>query len=316
MIAVVVVVLTASMAAGVLALLDGLANKVVRPVPTEPGRSVPELGVEHEDFAIRSGDHELAAWFLPAAPAPSTAPLVLLAHGWGASYGTVLQLAEPLLEAGHDVLLFDIRGHGRNEPLPYVTVRHFRDDVIAVVRYARQRFGVRPLALVGHSFGGAAGVLAAAEGADIDALVLIAAPADVLRVTAEYLTDKGLPGRLLVNVLRPFWWAKVGGTFGPLTPYRRIGEVQVPILILQPEHDLRVGREHAVRLADAAGLEYHVIDEREHTDVLAAPETVRLVVDHLSGLSAHAEASDGSRARTRRRSPSAAAGAGSDARGG
>jgi pimeloyl-ACP methyl ester carboxylesterase len=309
----VVVVLTASTAAGVLALLDAFANRFLRPVPAEPERSVPELGVEHEDFAIRSGDHELAAWLVPARRAPSTRPLVLLAHGWGASYGTVLQLAEPLVEAGHDVLLFDVRGHGRNEPLPYVTVRHFRDDVMAVVRYARQRFGVRPLALVGHSFGGAAGVLAAAEGADIDALVLIAAPADVVGVTAEYMTDKGLPGRLLVNVLRPFWWVKVGGTFGPLTPCRRIGEVRVPILILQPEHDLRVGRDHAVRLADAADLEYHVIGEREHTDVLAAPETVRLVVDHISRLSAHDKASERGRGRTRHRRSSRAARAGSEA---
>lgn len=262
---------------GGVAFLDRVATNVVRPVPRLPERSVPELGVEHEDFTIASGDHELAAWLLCPGTRDASEPLILLAHGWGASYGTVLQLGEPLAEAGHEVLLFDVRGHGRNEPAPYVTVRHFRDDVMAVALYAAQRFPGRKLALVGHSLGGAAGVLAAAEGAEIDGLVLIAAPADVLHVTAEFLTDKGMPGGLMVNLLRPFWWRKIGSSFRPLTPSRRIKELRLPILMIQPEHDTRVHRRHADRLAAASGLDYHLIKDREHTDVLAAPETIRLV---------------------------------------
>jgi len=221
----------------------------------------------------------------PDEPHPGE-PLVLLAHGWGASYSTVLELGEPLARAGHDVLLFDVRGHGRNEPAPYVTVRHFRDDVIAALEYARQRFPGRPLVLVGHSMGGAAAVLAAAEGAPVDGLVLIAAPADILAVTAEYLTDRGLPGSLMVTVLRPFWWRRVGGSFRPLTPSRRIGEVRVPILMIQPEHDMRVHRHHAERLTAAAGIDYHLVGGREHTDVLGAPETLRLVEEFLPKVTA------------------------------
>lgn len=262
--------------------LDWLAGRIVRPGRRDIERTVPELGVEHEDLVIPSGDQELHAWLLkPGEPHPDE-PLILIAHGWGANYGVALRLAEPLAERGHDVLLFDVRGHGRNPELPAVTVKHFRDDVMAVARYAADRFPGRRLVLVGHSMGGAAGVLAAADGAPIEGLVLIAAPSDVLRITAEYLTDHGMPGAFLVNLLRPFFWRRVGGTFRPLTPSRRIRELDLPILIIQPELDTRVVRPHAERLASAAGLEYHLIEGREHTDVLSAPETRQLVEDFVA----------------------------------
>ena len=267
---------------GVIA-LDLLAGRVMRPAQRLPERTVPELGMDHEDLTIPSGDHELAAWLLRSGPGPSHGPLCLLAHGWGASYGTVLELGEPLAKAGHDVLLFDVRGHGRNEPVPYVTARHFREDVIAVARYAAERFPDRQLVVIGHSLGGAAAVLAAADGAPLDGLVLIAAPSDVMKVTAKFLSDKGMPGGLMVIVLRPFFWRRIGGTFRSLTPGLRIRELDLPILIIQPEHDVRVTRDHADHLAEAAGIEYNLI-ARGHIDVLSAPETLRLVQEFLEEL--------------------------------
>jgi alpha-beta hydrolase superfamily lysophospholipase len=269
---------------GGIAALDRLAVRIVRPSRRLPQRSIAELGLDHEELTIPSDGRRLAAWLLHADPPAPARPLVVMAHGWGASHGTVLELARPMLAQGHDALLFDVRGHGRNEVERYVTVRHFRDDLITVVRYADERFPDRKVVLLGHSLGGAAGVLAAAEGAPIDGLVLIAAPSNVLEVTAEFLTDLGLPGGLLVRILRPFWWPKIGGTFLPLTPSRRIRELKIPILMLQPEHDQRVHRRHAERLAAAAGLEYHLIRGREHTDVLTAPETLRFIGEFLGRL--------------------------------
>lgn len=278
----------AAIAAGGLFALDRLANAVVRPVPREPDVTVPDLGLPHEDLTIPSGDHELLGWLLTPSD-PGRRPLVLLAHGWGANYGALLQLAGPLVVSGHPVLLFDIRGHGRNEAVPYVTVRHFRDDVMAAVRYAAERFPDRRLVLVGHSLGGAAAVLAAAMGAPVDGVVTIAAPANVLEVTADYLRDKGFPGRFMVVVLRPFWWPRVGGTFRHLIPERKIGGVRQPVLVLQPEDDRRVGRSHAHRLAAAAGVTACVIPGTGHTSVLAHPETFARILTFLNDLAVRPE---------------------------
>lgn len=261
-----------AVATGGLWALDRVANAVVRPVPGEPEVTVPDLGIRHEDLTIPAGDHDLRGWLLCPRD-PRDRPLVMLAHGWGANYGTLLQLAEPLVAAGYPVFLFDVRGHGRNEPAPYVTVRHFRDDVMATVRFAEERFPRRKRVLVGHSLGGAAAVLAAAGGANVSGVALIASPANVLDVTADYLTARGFPGRFMVVALRPFWWLRIGGTFRHLIPERKIREVRQPLLILQPENDRRVARDHAQRLSAAAGVEAHIIPGAGHTNVLGHAET-------------------------------------------
>ncbi len=271
-------------AAGGVYALDRLANSIVRPVPRLPDRSIPDSGLEHEDLVISGDGQELAAWLLEGDASPPGRPLLVFAHGWGASHGTVLRLAEPLVRGGHDALLFDMRGHGRNRAAAFVTVRHLRDDVMAVVRYAEARFPGRDLVLVGHSFGGAASVLAAAEGARVVGLVLIATPSDVPAITAEFLTQKGMPGHFLVAVLRPFWWRRIGSTFWPHSPARRIRELDIPVMILQPEHDMRVHRRHAEVLSDAAGVAYQLIPGSEHTDVLGAPLTAELVTAFVAGL--------------------------------
>ena len=219
--------------------LDRFAAKVLDPAPRPIERSVPEIGIPYEDLSIESGGHQLAGWLIKPAQAQPFEPLVLVAHGWSAHHGVVLRLAEPLAAAGHDVLLFDVRGHGRNPRISYVTIKDFRDDLMAITRYAAKRFPDRQLVVVGHSMGGSAGVLAAADGAPIDGLALIAAPSDILRVTAEFLGRRGAPGGLLVNLMRPSFWWRLGGGLRPFTPHRRIREVDVPIIILQPEHDQR-----------------------------------------------------------------------------
>ena len=271
------------LAVGALYGLDRVAVTVVKPVPRPADPIAPRPGVSQEDVRIPSGDHILTGRLLRPDHAVEHA-LVLLAHGWGASHGALLDLAHPLVAAGHPVLLFDIRGHGGNRAVPYVTVRHFRDDIEAVVAWAADRHPDRRRVLVGHSMGGAGAVLAAARGAPVDGLVLLATPADVLEVTARYLDSKGLPGGLLVVALRPFWWPRVGGTFGPLAPERRIGEVAAPILILQPEDDRRVPRDHPRRLARAAGMDFELVQGTGHTDILEHPELHRRVLRFLEDL--------------------------------
>jgi len=269
-----------AVAAGGLYALDRVANTVVRPVPRQPDVTVPDLGIAHDDLIIPSGDHRLRGWYLSPAH-PSDRPMVLLAHGWGANYGAFIELAAPLVVSGYPVLLFDIRGHGRNAEVPYVTVRHFRDDVTAVARYASERFPERKRVLVGHSLGGAASILAAERGAPVDGVVAIAAPANVMEVTADYLRDKGFPGGFMVVALRPFWWPRVGGTFRHLVPERKVAGVAQPLLLIHPGNDRRVARGHGERLAAAAGLPLHVVEGAGHTDVLAHPETLGRILTFL-----------------------------------
>jgi pimeloyl-ACP methyl ester carboxylesterase len=274
----------AAAAAGGLYALDRVAISVVRPVPGDPPVTVPSLGIPYEDLDIPSAGRTLKGWLLPGDDevGPPHRPVVVMTHGWAASYGTVLQLGLPVVGGGYDVILFDVRGHGRNEKAPVATVRHFRDDIEAVVTYAHARFSGRPLVVLGHSLGAAATVLAVARGAAVDGVVLVACPAEVLEVTAGYLSDRGFPGRLMVVALQPFWWVRMGGSFRDLVPEKEIARVRQPLLIVQAGRDRRVPPEHAERLSRASGRPVHVVEGAGHTEVLGDPGTHRLVLDFLA----------------------------------
>jgi fermentation-respiration switch protein FrsA (DUF1100 family) len=132
--------------------------------------------------------------------------------------------------------------------------------------------------------GGAAAVLAAADGAEAAGIALLAAPADVLEVTASYLSERGLPGRLMVRLCVPSWSLRHGERHRRLTPDVRVRELEVPVLVVHPERDRRVTEDHALRLAAAARTEPEIVEGAAHTDVLAHPRTAELLEAFVGGL--------------------------------
>ncbi len=100
-------------------------------------------------------------------------------------------------------------------------------------------------------------------------------------IWAHHLNQKGLPGRLMVRVLSPFWRLRAGVPWKTLEPARRVGEVGVPFLVLHGQEDESVPVSHAHLLARAGGVEPQVFPGQGHTDLLDSPEVIRIVVDFL-----------------------------------
>jgi 8-oxo-dGTP diphosphatase len=273
-------------AAGGIVALDRLALATARPPRRELERSAADLGVPHELIEFRAFDGLIlrGEWMEPPGVSPDH-PVVVLVHGWTGNSGTMMLVAEPLLAVGYPVFSVDVRQHGRSDDAPFVTIRHFRDDLRHALETTRERRPDAPIVVVGHSLGGSAALLAAAAGAPIDAMALVAAPADLFEVTAGMFTDRGLPGNLLTRVLRPFWQRRAGESFTGLDPAARAAEVRVPILVVQGELDARVPAEHARRIAENAGTEVMWIKDAAHKDILDRPElheALRSFLDRVS----------------------------------
>jgi pimeloyl-ACP methyl ester carboxylesterase len=246
--------------------LNWVTLRILKPVRV-PIECDPEaLGLKAEPIEFASDGRILRGWMLDG-DTDDTRPLVVLAHGWGANTGAVLPLGAALQAIGLDVIMFDFRHHGRSDDAPRVTMLDYADDLQAGVRYARARFPGRHLVLMGHSMGGAASVLAAADGADVDALLLIAAPADFFDVTANYLGG-GVKGMAMVFATAPFFLLHVRKWWTSLAPDRHIGDVKVPISIVMGDRDRRVPLSHVYRLAHEAGVEPLILDDTGHRDIL------------------------------------------------
>ena len=95
-----------------------------------------DVGLQYETLAVRSGDVELPAWFIPARSGEA-GPGVVLIHGWESARDRTLPLALFLHAAGFHCLTIDIRGHGANpaEELP-LSAGEFGLDAAGGVRGA------------------------------------------------------------------------------------------------------------------------------------------------------------------------------------
>jgi len=129
---------------------------------------------------------------------PSTQPLVLLAHGWS-SYG--LRFAPwigALRQAGYAVATFDQLAHGRSSGRR-ATLPSFTETLFQVGRH----YG--PLhAVIGHSLGGAATMLALARGLRAERTVLIAPAADPLAAADRFGSAVGLAQSLRSHLFDEF----------------------------------------------------------------------------------------------------------------
>ena len=229
-------------------------------------RTPDSLGLDGEAFAVNAPTGTVRGWFLRAAPGPR--PTLIFAHGWQSHAGDMLLWAAPLVRSGYHAIVYDSLGHGESDPAEFTSLRHLLDDLLAVMVHARTVDDTAPgLVLFGHSMGGAASILAA-ERAAPRAVICAGAPTDPLEITREWIAAKGLPGWLLIPILRPFWASIIRAPYETLRPVRRIGVLPMPVLILHGTADRHVAQHHAEQLAAAnphARLE--LLDGATHYDI-------------------------------------------------
>lgn len=274
---------TLAAAVGGALLVDRAALMTMRPPRRGLDRDPAELGHPLEPIEVDSAGCAIRGDLLEPLDADPNAPIAVLVHGWTGNAGTMLLLAEPLLAAGIPTLVFDVRSHGRSDRAPAVTVRHFRDDLTQVLEHLRNIRPDQRLVVVGHSLGGAAGILACVRGAPVDGLALVAAPANLFEATASFFSDRGLPGGFLTRLFHPSWRLRAGESFRYLDPEARAAELPegLPITIVQGGRDTRCPPAHAERLAKATGAEVVPIPEAAHRDILTHPATHRELLRFL-----------------------------------
>lgn len=101
-------------------------------------------------------------------------PGVVLCHEYGANRSQLLSpLAERLLQAGYDVLVFDFRGHGYSGDAPVSFGHTEAADVLAAVDALRNTPGVDPerIGIYGTGMGGYAAMLAGPRSREVKCVV-------------------------------------------------------------------------------------------------------------------------------------------------
>jgi pimeloyl-ACP methyl ester carboxylesterase len=177
----------------------------------------------------------LAGWWLSGQGRGT----VVITHGWGANRELMLPLARPLQAAGWNVLLFDARNHGESDADSFSSMPRFAEDTEAALDWLRASPGMAdaPVALLGHSVGAAAVLLAASRRDDIAAVVSLSAFAHPDGMMRRWLAGKRLPFVPLGWYVLRYVEHVIGHRFDAIAPVTTLPRVRCPVLLVHGRDD-------------------------------------------------------------------------------
>ena len=204
------------------------------------------------------------------------AKAVLLIHGWEGHYTQFETLITCLLNAGYTVISVDPPAHG-DAPGSRSHPGHFAQALQDAVKAEGT-----PFAVVGHSMGAGAALLASRSGLSPSKLVLISSPASFRHVVDGFLDLVGSQGRS-----RQRFYSLVEGEVGYSlnaidAEYLAPALDDVSVLIVHDRRDRWVPFDNALRLRAALRhAELHETSGAGHSRILADGEAVAKILDFL-----------------------------------
>lgn len=219
----------------------GLATRAALWLFTTPQRSKPQphelVWLDQADsFFIEQNGRKLAAM------AWGTGPVVLCVHGWSSRGLRFVHFIKPLTEAGYKVVAFDGPAHGRSSG-SHVDAVEYAESILAVAEKAGPSH-----AILAHSFGATATMLALEKGLTVDRAVFFSA-LNGIRGPLDYLGAKlHLPDTVLENVKRRFE-RKFSRTIENLEAVRIVPHLKhFPLLVCHDKDDPLLPHHNALDL--------------------------------------------------------------------
>jgi pimeloyl-ACP methyl ester carboxylesterase len=231
---------------------------------------VPAVPAAAHTHLVQSGSKRIASWTW------GTGPRVLLAHGWEGTARDMVPIANALVRRGRSVTLFDMPAHGRSTGKT-TTLPEMAETVAAVARATGA-----PDAVVGHSLGAAAAVLALRDGLDASAAALLAPVAEpwlFLRRLADLLAFSDARYEGLVAQIEE----RAGIAIHAIDGATAARSLAARALILHDPSDRQVPFSHGEALANAwPGATLYATQGMGHRRLLFDQQSIELVVAHVT----------------------------------
>ncbi len=234
-------------------------------------RDVPTVPAHAREQLVSSGSRRVVTWTW------GEGPRVLFSHGWEGTGRDMVPMADAVAQRGRSVTVFDMPAHGRSTGRT-TTLIEMADAVAAVARATGT-----PDAVVGHSLGAAATVLALRDGLSASAAALLAPVAEpwlFVRRLADLLgfADARCEG-LAAAIGR-----RAGVGIQDIDGADAVRSLEARALILHDPADRQVPFSQAEALASAwRGATLHAVRGMGHRRVLYDASAIEAVVRHLIG---------------------------------
>jgi uncharacterized protein len=212
-------------------------------------------GLAYDDVTFDGQGVTLRGWYVPGQGQAA----IVLVHGFVAERREMLEFVPWLHAAGFDLLLYDQRGAGVSGGDGVTFGYYEAGDLAAATHLLQARSGARRIGALGRSQGAAVALLAAGQGAPLDAVVADSGFADLERVAAESAAHLFGPGWGRYSaVLSPLilWHAErqSGLRAAAVRPVDAIARLSPrPVLLIHGLDDRLYSHAHSEALYAAAG---------------------------------------------------------------
>jgi pimeloyl-ACP methyl ester carboxylesterase len=129
-------------------------------------------------------------------------PAVYLVHGWGGWRGHLAVFVQPLVDAGHRVIAFDLPSHNDSGPGDQGWGRTTIVECARALRAVVEATAPRARAVIAHSLGAKAAALATAWGMPVERLVFLAPMGDFALYLDRFTSQHGFGPRIRTGLHR------------------------------------------------------------------------------------------------------------------
>ena len=201
---------------------------------------------------------------------------VYLVHGWGGSAGRMHTLAQPIVNAGHTVIMFDAPGHGHSGH-GMSSMPEFARALMAV----SDRYGPAH-AVVAHSLGAAAAAFALARGVTSRRVVLLAPPANPAEWATSFATAVGLKDEVMRR-MRSSSERRLRFNWNDLDICAHARAMVTPLLVIHDRSDETVPWANGVAIARAwPGARLIETEGLGHRGLLRDPAVISRVLEFIA----------------------------------
>lgn len=238
-------------------LAENLAKLFTRPHRTAMPKTPADYGMAFEDVSFESLDGlRLSAWYIPG----SNNKLVVMNHPlYCSKYGFVpegdvaqlvpvhvefLNTVKHLVDAGYNVLTYDLRNHGNSDASPggFASIGYYEwQDAAGAMRYIAQRPDLvsQNVALLSQCMGANSSIRAMALQPELFGRVK--AMVAVQPIHMKYMAEKIIAmygGGVAVDAVDQAIRALTGFGLSDMSPYAYLSQLRVPVLYSQVREDV------------------------------------------------------------------------------
>ena len=243
--------------------------------------------LEKTDYTVNGEDGYALHVELLENPTPST-KYVIISHGYTDNRMGALKYVPLYLDLGFNCIIYDLRGHGENEPTFTTYGVREGEDLNCLIEDTRSRYpDLTELGLHGESLGAATTVAALKYKPQVDFVVADCGFSDIENVLREGYRNAHVPG-FLVDLADLGSRIRYHYAIKDMRPIDSLDDNEIPVLFLHGEEDTLIlpknSEDMAARTEGEA--EYHTIPGAGHAEsVLIDPELYeKYVKEFLNGI--------------------------------